>query len=167
VLARPEYPTGGWIVARTKPRQETYAQENVIRQGYSTYLPRCIDTRTERVSVLFPGYLFVCAYDSWSWLRNTYGILDVVAGTAGGPARVPDKEFHRLKQREDADGFVHLPLERFRPNQRVRLNWPGSAYNGMLGLYAGISGAERVRVLLNMLGAYTPTEVEDCFVEMA
>ncbi len=29
-----------WLVVTCKPRQETIAQENLLRQGFTVYLPR-------------------------------------------------------------------------------------------------------------------------------
>jgi transcription antitermination factor NusG len=137
---------GGWIVARTKPRQEAYAAENVARQGYDNYLPYCIDQQTRKVAVLFPGYLFVRAVIQWTWLKSTYGIIDIVYGSGGTPANLSNAAVEEIRQRQGNDGMVSL-AERFRRGQTVRLM--GGPFFGFTGLYEGLSGGGQIRFLLN------------------
>jgi transcriptional antiterminator RfaH len=101
----------------------------------------------------------------WSWLKSTYGILDLVYGSVGAPAKLSDKVVEEIKQREGDNGLVALPLERFRRGQRVRLL--GGPFFGMLGLYEGLSARSRVTVLLSLLGALTPVTVPERLVEVA
>lgn len=47
---------GIWYVVRTKPRQETVAEANLLRQGYAAYLPRLkVLRRIRRPAGVAPG----------------------------------------------------------------------------------------------------------------
>lgn len=155
----------GWVVARTKPLQEAYAQENVQRQNYEAYLPLCIDSRTKRVSPLFPGYLFVNAPQQWLWLRSTYGILDVLLGTEFSPARLSARLIASIRARESKSGVVELPTERFAHGASVRIT--KGVFEGRLGLYAGQSNRERAKVLLELLGGKRSIVVQERHLELA
>lgn len=155
----------GWIVARTKPQQEAYAQRNVLRQGHQTELFKCVDTDTGRVSILFPGYLFVLPRDqTWSWLRSTYGVLDVILGTAGVPVMMPDRELERIRADRNEVGLV--PVEgrkRPRPGQRVEIT--GGLFWGRQAWYQS-AVSDRVSLLLELLGRKVRITVPEHFVEV-
>lgn len=82
-------PRSGWIVAITQPQAERWANANLQRQGYQTYLPTYLARRRDHVlhtltrlveRPLFPGYLFV-HYDSRDPrrpIRETPGVRDVI-----------------------------------------------------------------------------------------
>lgn len=82
-------PRSGWIVACTHPQAETWANLNLQRRGYRTYLPLYAAKRRDPVThtltrivqrPLFAGYLF-CWYDSRDPrrpIRETPGVRDVI-----------------------------------------------------------------------------------------
>lgn len=155
----------GWIVARTKPQRETYAEDNIKRQGYEPLLLRCVDEDTGRTGVLFPGYIFVFAPERWQWLRSTYGVLDVVLGTGGLPARMPDAELHELQARANSQGLVPVrPSGKFVEGQRVRFT--DGPFWGRVGLYQE-TAANRVFILLELLGRTVRVGVPGRVVEVA
>lgn len=158
-----ELDTGRWIVARTKPRREDYARQNVLRQGYEAYLPKCVD-HAGRVSVLFPNYLFCYTPGSWHWLRSTYGISDLVWGCDGAPAMLPEAEINKIKAREQTDGLIDMG-GRLQPGQRVRVT--GGSLMHSVGLFERYDGADRVRLLLDFLGGKCALVVEERFVAAA
>ena len=79
-----------WCVAHTEPGAEQYANDNLARTGYATYLPliavqrrdRVVRTMTHTVTVpLFARYLFV-ANDNpslWRPIRETPGVASVIS----------------------------------------------------------------------------------------
>lgn len=79
----------GWIVVATKPQAERYADANLQRQGYRTFLPLVPARRRDRVvrslvhrvnAPLFPGYVFCWhrADDPWRPIRCTPGVRALV-----------------------------------------------------------------------------------------
>jgi transcriptional antiterminator RfaH len=155
---------GGWIVARSKPRQELYAKLNVTRQGFECYVPQFLDAITRKVQILFPGYLFVNTPGPWVFLTGTFGVMDVVLHGAS-PATLPLKVVDELKARENRRGYVEVPSERFATNQQVRLT--AGPFAGEVCLYQGVTGKDRVKVLLSLLGRSTPLIVRERLVEAA
>lgn len=134
------------------------AIDNMIRQGCEVYSPRCRELirGAFRLRPMFPGYLFARHPERrWVFLRGTYGVIGVVMGIGGVPAELPDNEIARLRAREMEDGVIPL-CSGLSPGDRVRVD------NGLISLDAvvdGMSGRERVFVLMEVLGAVRRVEV--------
>ena len=89
LVAKPPECRGNWAVAQTRPQAERWAQSNLRRLGYETYLPlitvrrrdRAIRSLWHRVEIpLFPSYLFVqhCNPDLWRPIREAPGVQCVL-----------------------------------------------------------------------------------------
>ncbi|MGH7059167.1 MAG: transcriptional activator RfaH, partial [Stellaceae bacterium] len=114
----------GWYAVHTQPHAETRARDNLLRQGYAAYLPRCrvyvSHARRRRVALrpLFPRYLFAGvdrAAMRWRPILSTFGVADIVR-TGEEPAPVPDEILAALREREAAGLFDQLD-----PARRLRL----------------------------------------------
>ncbi|MHB8535693.1 MAG: transcription/translation regulatory transformer protein RfaH [Sulfuricaulis sp.] len=178
MITRPKMPAGeptarSWYLVYCKPRQEDVARENLVRQGYETYLPLLHDIRRRqgrRVSVIapmFPRYLFVHLSrqtDNWAPIRSTLGVVSIVR-FGREAARVPDGLVTILRSREDAQGIQILPLDEYQPGSRVRITQGGFA--GYEGIFQAASGRDRVTVLLDVLGRSARTTVDSASIEPA
>lgn len=99
---------------------------------------------------LFPGYLFVRPGDQFNKLRNTYGVIDIL--TRGEkPDYVPKAVMKALRSNVDKDGLVTLPRQR-KPEVGEAVEIKVGAWQGFTGLYDGLDGAGRNRVLLKLFG---------------
>lgn len=76
-----------WYLVQSKPRNEMRALENLVRQGYETYLPLMEVERLQRgklfknMEPLFPRYLFLHleeGNDNWGPIRSTMGVAGMV-----------------------------------------------------------------------------------------
>ena len=76
-----------WYLVQSKPRNEARALENLVRQGYETYLPLMEVERLQRgkllkkMEPLFPRYLFLHleeGNDKWGPIRSTLGVAGLV-----------------------------------------------------------------------------------------
>jgi transcriptional antiterminator RfaH len=76
-----------WYLVQSKPRNESRALENLVRQGYETYLPLMEVERLQRgkllkkMEPLFPRYLFLHleeGNDNWGPIRSTLGVAGLV-----------------------------------------------------------------------------------------
>jgi transcriptional antiterminator RfaH len=154
-----ETPGQRWYVAQTHVHGESKATFHLQRQRFQVYLPRYLKKRrhARRVDTvaapLFPRYLFVSvdtANQSWHSIRSTIGITRLV--TRGDvPAAVPQAIIEGLKHREDAAGHIQLERRpRFVSGDKIRVR--EGAFCDCLGLFEGISGDERVAILLDLLG---------------
>ena len=96
-----------WYLVQSKPRNEMRALENLVRQGYETYLPLIEVERLQRGKLLrkqeplFPRYLFLHleeGNDNWGPIRSTLGVAGMVRfGQAY--AAVPDPVIVAIRER--------------------------------------------------------------------
>ena len=160
-----------WYLVYTKPRQEVLAQDNLLRQGYSVYLPKVRQFRRRRgqqeavVEPLFPRYLFIyldMQYDNWGPIRSTFGVASLVR-FGSEPAQVPTQLVDHLRAQEGQDGLHAWAESKIALGGRVRVvDGPLKGYEGIL---LAKSGQERVVLLLEMLGMevrthLSPTQIE-------
>jgi len=139
-----------WVVVKCKPGRERYACKNIRNQNREPYMPRLIEGK--RVTPLFPGYVFVKLNDdgAWRWLQGTYGVLHVVR-IGVEPAFVLNEHIASLKKREK-DGVIELPsapIKKLKAGDAIEVI--KGAMEGWQGLFKGMSGHNRARVLFNNL----------------
>jgi transcriptional antiterminator RfaH len=93
--------------------------------------------------------------------------------TGDSPSRRPDHEIRALIERSDADGIVRLgsrpapsvSAEAFAPGERVAI--VEGPLKGFAGLYSGMSSAERLVILIDLLGRETKVMVSTSHVVAA
>ena len=156
-----------WYVIHTKPSAETVAQVNLERQGYEVYLPRLLQSclwrqrRRERIVPLFPRYLFLRLREGCQPLgpvRSSVGVSGIVRFGCRY-AVVADEVIGGLQARAHPLTGLHrlsspLPLA---PGAAVRVT--AGPFDGLEGIFQRADGAERVVVLLKLLGQDTPVRV--------
>jgi transcription antitermination factor NusG len=143
-----------WSVCQTETRRETTAAGFLTDQGYTTYLPK-IKVAHKRIVPLFPSYLFVRIEDRWWSVNQTIGVIQLL--TAGDhPAQVRDSIVETIRAKERG-GIVRLPPPQgLHVGQKVRVL--RGSFEGHIGLYQGMSGKDRERVLLDLLGRKVPVD---------
>jgi transcriptional antiterminator RfaH len=159
-----------WAVARTELGREDVAAHFLGLAGYSVYLPRIRDTRVRqgrRIVVtppLFPHYIFVRIENGFWWeARKCFGVMSIIM-TGDEPGRLSDSVIDGLRARE-RDGFVVLDaaVPRFRSGDSVRVS--RGPMEGIMGLFAGLRGTDRVDVLLSFLGSERATVLPAADIE--
>ena len=149
-----------WYLIHTKPAAEGVAQVNLERQGYETYLPRLLQWRLwprregRRIVPLFPRYLFLRLNEGHQPLnpvRSTLGVAGVVRFGSCYTV-VPDRVIRELQSRADPVSGLHT-LRRAAP---LAAGTPvavrSGPFSGLSGVFERPAGAERVVVLLRLLG---------------
>jgi transcriptional antiterminator RfaH len=149
-----------WFVVQSHPQAERWAEANLARAGYPTYLPLCLVRRRDRATrsmvhlveaPLFPGYLFVqlAIGAPWTPIRYTQGVRTLV-GTQAGPTMCPEAAVSVLQASE---------ASRRMPTTQEALWAPGAAcvarYGalcGMPGVVVSVDGSE-ARVSFLIFGA--------------
>jgi transcriptional antiterminator RfaH len=148
-----------WYLAQTHAHSENKAAANLIRQGYSIYIPRYLKRRSHARRVesvpapLFPCYLFVAfnvVTERWHSIQSTWGVSRLIRH-GDAPALVPETVILNLREREDENGFVRLnPRPNLASGDEIRV--VGGVFDTCLGLFEGMAERDRVAVLLELLG---------------
>ena len=148
--------TASWYAVHTQPRREQVAETHLRALGATTFCPRYRQRvilhgyRREVVRPLFPGYLFASFDVSRDFRAVHYatGVRGVVA-FGGEPAVVPPELLTGIETRME-NGYVVLPPRSFSVGERVEII--DGPFQGHTGIFqAGLSGAERVAILLDTL----------------
>ena len=148
-----------WYVVATKPRQEVVAQEHLQRQGYATLLPTLRLRKRQRgkwqevTEPTFPGYVFVgleLGRDDMAPIRSTQGCRDLVR-FGQQPAVVHEDIIRALQMGNSAQGASADEIkDPFSPGDVVLIE--DGPFQGLSAIYCMNKGADRVQVLITLLG---------------
>ena len=150
-----------WYLVFTKPQSEFKAQENLLRQGYETYLPlvqtshRRNGKNIKRTNAFFPRYLFIHLdkeTDDWSPIRSTIGVAGMVR-FGGLPAVVPENMIINLKKNENELGLQSFEKKKLKVGDKVEII--DGVFEGYKAIYQKMKNADRVSVLLDIVGKNT------------
>jgi len=135
-----------WFVIQTNPQKEAFVEDRL--KSFEPYLPR-FKRVTGKISVLFPRYIFCPQIAEVRYITSTFGVRGLLMA-GEHPATISGKEIAKLKSRERG-GLIQLP-----PPPRFRVGEKLTILRGSLKwrtvIYAGMSGKDRERVLIEMLG---------------
>jgi transcriptional antiterminator RfaH len=155
-----------WYVVHSHPASEAKAMENLERQGFAAYLPRYRKLRRHArrheqvMRPLFPRYLFVAVdlmQQRWRPILSTIGVADVVR-RGDVPTAVPDDVIEAIRAGEDAGAFDDIgAVGRLRRGDSVQL--VAGPFADCVGRFCRLSDADRVIVLLDLLGREIRAEV--------
>lgn len=154
-----------WYLIYTKPKQERMAEENLVRQGYTVYLPFIYVQRHRKgryrliCEPMFPRYLFIqlnTKTDDWRPIRSTRGVSTLVQ-FGGIPAKVPTELIEFLKMNEQDPNTLEKHGPEFYSGQNVRIL--SGVMAGYEGIFQAKSSSKRVTVLLDIVGKVTRVEV--------
>ncbi|MGB5832085.1 MAG: transcription/translation regulatory transformer protein RfaH [Thiohalocapsa sp.] len=148
-----------WYVVHTKPRKESLAEANLQRQDFETYLPsykriaRHRNTWREIIEPLFPRYLFLRIdpnQQTVAPIRSTLGVTTLV--TFGHRlAPVSDEIIDAIRHNAEAQTGLRIASEHhFKRGDSVAIT--AGPFEGLQGIFETSSGAQRVALLLDILG---------------
>lgn len=150
-----------WYLVFTKVKSELKAQEHLTRQGYTVYLPmtqkkiRRNGRYIHTTEPFFPRYLFISLNtetDNWGPIRSTIGVACIVR-FGGVAAVVPVGLVDGLRQQEDQVGLQDNVEKQLQVGDKVMvLDGPFAGYQGV---FQQAKGAERVAILLDIVGRNT------------
>ena len=150
-----------WSVAQTEPQRENVAVHFLGEQGFETYLP--VIKAQRRLLPLFPSYLFVRIENAWWAIGRTIGVLRVLCN-GDHPAESRDEIVMKIKAQEK-NGVVKLPTPRPKFIVGDKVSVVTGSFMGQIGIYDGMSGKARERVLLDLLGRKVPVELPKNAIE--
>lgn len=162
-----------WYLVVTKPQSEFKAQDNLLRQGYETYLPLVQTSRRrngkniQRTEVFFSRYIFISLdkeNDNWSPIRSTIGVAGMVR-FGGLPAVVPASLIDVLKKNENEFGLQSIEKKELKQGDKVGII--DGPFEGHKAIYQKMKSTERVSVLLDIVGKNTQVTLSVHELEIA
>jgi transcriptional antiterminator RfaH len=152
---------GRWYAVQCQPHRERGAAAHLANQDYHVFLPyreknRRHARKIETVRVpYFPGYLFVrldLTRDRWRSVNGTFGVVRL-AMQGERPAPAPRGVVEALMEACGEDNLMSLQAG-LTAGQPVRVLI--GPFADLVGELEQLTDADRVRVLLDILGARTP-----------
>jgi len=154
-----------WCVARTKPNHELIARRKLRAEGITVYCPKYFDDLQRRRRLLFPSYIFIkytrmLMATLFGWPKPVPEVFFVLL-SCGEPHRSDelDRRIRELKQ-TTVNGLVVLKpppevppeLPPLKPGDTVVLNnYLDAEHQPRTAIYQGMSGSERIAVMLGDL----------------
>jgi len=161
-----------WYVVQSQPRAEAKALHHLVRQGYDTYLPRYLKRRRHARKIdtvaapLFPRYLFVRVNEgvqALSPVNSSKGVAGVVR-FGSQYARVPERVVCDLRERADPQSGLHRLRAEEELVRGAVVRVISGPFAGLEGVFERHTGAERVTVLLTLLGQSARVHIPNEFV---
>jgi transcription elongation factor/antiterminator RfaH len=161
-----------WYAVHTQPHRELRAKNHLENQAYEVFLPRRLKTvrharkLTNVTAAFFPRYLFIrldLTRDRWRSVNGTFGVTRLVM-QGEMPHPVPRGVVEAMMAAVNAEGFLCLE-ESLKIGGRVRL--AAGPFAEQLGILDRLDDSGRVRVLLEIMGATVPVQLERKFVTAA
>ncbi len=153
-----------WYVVYAQAQKEAIAFQNLVNQGFETYLPRyrkrCRHARRAYhvMAPLFPRYLFVRmnpAVQRWRSINGTIGVSYLL--TEGpDPVSVPDEVIDTIRKRED-QGAVQIAAPDFVTGQKLCVT--DGPFADLEGLFECVDDEQRVILLLEFMGRVVRTRL--------
>jgi transcriptional antiterminator RfaH len=144
-----------WACAQLEPNRTRIALHLLAQEKFTVYAPKLRERRIIRgrrevcEAPLFPGYAFVFIQLQWHAARWCPGVRRLVMDGLV-PAKVSDAVIEEIRGRE-RNGAIEVPKRRLKPGDPVRLL--AGPFKDRYAIYSGMSGSERVAVLLALFGA--------------
>jgi len=166
-------PERHWYLIYPKARQEELARDNLLRQGYITYLPmlqveKRLRGKYRRITeAMFPRYLFVqldTTSDNWMPIRSTIGVQSIVQ-FGNIPAKAPNSLINELKSNEDA--YNSRVIHKLGFNYGDAVEFVAGSFQGYKAMFEKYVSSERVAVLLGIIGEYTRAFVSKYDLQLA
>ena len=164
--------TVAWYVVFTRPKNESVAVENLENQGFAAYLPMASVKKRRAsgtllvVEPLFPRYVFVAltkGVHNFSKIRSTRGCVDLVR-FGFEVVHLPLGFVESLRAAENEDGLIDLQASR-QLEQGTRVSLQNGPFEGLVGELRNYKSADRVVIMLDLMGKKTAVEVAADSVE--
>ena len=139
-----------WYLIKTKPKQEKIAKQNLENQGYGAFCP--IAKINNKLTVLFPGYLFVQLNEktqNWSPINFTKGVSHFVKfGSNFAKVHISIIEFIKTNQHITAEKFKNL--NKFKSGDKVLIS--DGTFKNWVAIFKCYKSDDRIILLMNLLG---------------
>ena len=154
-----------WYAAGVFPGKESVAEQNLARQGFDAFVPRCGKTVRHarrivtRQAAYFPGYMFVSldlATQRWRSVNGTLGVRSLVM-QGERPIPVPSGLVEQLVAMTSEDGLLDFSGG-LSEGASVRI--VSGPFAEMIGRIDRLDPAGRVRVLVGLMNGQVPVGLD-------
>ena len=159
-----------WYAIHTKPRQERVAQDSFEREGIKILFPKLRQRKKVRrkyewiTGPLFPCYIFAFfdVATSGRFVRYARGVNKIVS--FGGKLAVVEESIIKSIVDHCEGDIVTVQPSELKPGDTVEIQ--EGPFSGLRGIFErNLSGAERVVILLESIGAGARVQVSQSQVE--
>ena len=154
-----------WILVYTKAKQEKRANDNLLNQGFKTFLPLLsLSNRNQKSKLLkpiFPRYLFVqvsLVSENWISIRSSYGVSGIVMFGEKFTS-IPPEIINSLKDKLNADDIYEERVQDIDYKKGDKLTIKEGKLAGINAIFLSKKSKDRVRLLLSMLNTKVVTEI--------
>lgn len=146
-----------WYAFSALPHREATAEANLLRQGFSVFIPRLQVTRRHagrfdtKLAWFFPRYAFVSLdieRHRWRSVNGTLGVASLVM-SRDRPVPVPPGIVEDLRAAADENGVID-PDGGLVPGGPVEL--VAGPLSGMIATLVRLDGRRRAEILLTLMG---------------
>ena len=153
-----------WVLIYTKARQEMIANENLIKQGYKTFLPLIAPSnRNEKRSLVpvFPRYLFAqinLELDNWATIKSSIGVSNIVMFSEKFTS-IPSNIIQLMQDKLDKSGVYREDFSVVDYQKGDSVSIKGGRFAGIDAIFLSKKSNDRVRLLLKLLNTSVVAEI--------
>ena len=155
----------GWVLIYTKPKQEIRANNNLLKQGFKTFLPLIAtsnkNTECDAPTPVFPRYLFVqlnLNLKNWASIRSTYGVSKIIMFGENFTI-VPNAIIQLIKDKLNKEGIYKEEISNKEFKKGDSLTIKEGRFAGVDAIFLANKSKDRVTLLLKLLKTTVSAEI--------
>tara|TARA_Y100000768_G_scaffold371924_1_gene339095 strand:+ start:72 stop:620 length:549 start_codon:yes stop_codon:yes gene_type:complete len=159
-----------WVLVYTKPKEEKKANENLLNQGFDTFLPLISPSnkniKQDTLVPVFPRYLFAkinLDQSNWTKINSTFGVSNVVMFSDRFTS-IPTYIIEGIQSKLDKIGVYreNISTEDYKMGDKVSIK--EGRFAGLDAIFLSKKSTDRVRLLLKLLNTTVQAEVDDAHI---
>ena len=159
-----------WVLVYTKSKEEKKANENLLNQGFDTFLPLIYPSnkniKKDKLVPVFPRYLFAkinLDQSNWTKINSTSGVRNIVMFSDRFTS-IPSFIIKSIQGKLDQEGVYreNVSTEDFKQGDKVSITEGRLA--GIDAIFLSKKSNDRVRLLLKLLNTTVHAEVDKSYI---
>ena len=154
-----------WLLIYTKANEEKKANENLLRQGFKTFLPLIAPTNKnsdlKSLVPIFPRYIFAkidLDLHNWTTIKYTYGVNSIVMFSEKFTS-IPDNIIESIKDRLNEKDIYKEDISEVDYKKGDLVSIKKGQFAGIDAIFLAKKSKDRVRLLLKLLNTSVLAEI--------
>ena len=154
-----------WVLIYTKAKEEKKANENLQKQGFTTFLPLIAPTnknsKLKSLVPVFPRYLFAqinLKKDNWTSIKSSHGVSQIVMFSEKFPS-IPNHIIKLIQDKLDKSGIYKEDISIIDYQKGDQISIREGQFAGVDAIFLSKKSKDRVRLLLNLLNTSVVAEI--------